>query len=99
MTAGAPTYTDLVDLLMWEARRYGGNEPVFATELPTGRPLEAGRKLRETWRAVFGPGAEPPPGAWRQCPSCRTWYVHRHESDRSITDHEADQAARRLLGL
>lgn len=89
----------LLDIIVWEAKRFNGNAPLFATELPTGRPLPEGQRRAETWRAIFGePRREAPQGAWVQCPQCRGWSVHHPESNRSINDDDAQVIARALIG-
>lgn len=80
----------LLDVITWEAKKYNGNEPLFATKLPDGRPLSEGIRRQETWRAIFGePRKEAPPGAWVQCGECRRWHVVHPDSNRSINDDDA----------
>lgn len=91
-----PDYDDLLLLVRWLSRPYGHNEPVFAIELPDGRPLEAGLRLQATWRALFGELVQVP-GAWRQCEECRTWYVHMPTSNRRLNDFDIEELARHMV--
>ncbi len=87
---------DLADLIEWLAMPYGDNEPVFATALPDGRPLDAGIRLQRIWRAVMGEGRRSD-GAWVMCDACgRPWYVHAGHPSRNLTDHEVEQLRRSL---
>lgn len=88
----------LIELVLWEAKRYNGNSPIFATRLGDGRPLEEGIRREQTWRAIFGePRQEAPPGTWVQCLHCRTWTVQHPRSDRSINDDDAEYIATAIL--
>lgn len=96
MPGEEPTCDDLLALLKWMALPYGTNEPVFAASLPTGRPLESNIRLQATWRAIFGE-RKVIPGEWRQCPECRTWYVHAPGSDRRLNGHDIEVLARAMV--
>lgn len=90
--------SDLIDLVRWLALPYGDNMPVFATELPDGRPLQDGRRLAELYLEVVGDKRNPTPGAWRQCPSCRQWYVARPGIDRKLTGHDVIELGKLAKG-
>ena len=87
---------DLVELVEWLAMPYGDNRPVFATELPDGRPLDTGVKLERLFTAVMGEKRETP-GAWVQCEECRAWHVAFPGSDRHLTDQDAEETAKQLV--
>jgi hypothetical protein len=61
-------------LARWLAMPYGNNDPVFAVELPDGRPLNTGLMLRDLYASVVGPAVFTP-GIWQQCPTCSHWEV------------------------
>lgn len=89
---------DLEELVRWLAIPWSqaGNMPLFATELPDGRPLETGLKLKALYEEVVGYGGHEGQGAYRQCPECRQWYVHYPGSDRRATDHEVHEMAKQI---
>ena len=66
---------DLEILVRWLAAPYGDNMPVFATELPDGRPLKTGLMLERLYAEIVGPTQPAPGGTWYQCPSCSHWQI------------------------
>ena len=64
-------------LVRWLAAPYADNLPVFATELPDGRPLLAGLALEKLFTEVMGDqvGTRHVSGAWWRCPSCDLWQI------------------------
>ena len=93
-----PYIDDLKQLIQWLAMPWSqaGNLPMFATELPDGRPLDTGIKLKALYESIVGAGGHEGQGAYRQCPECRQWYVHYPGSDRKRTDHEIEEMAREI---
>lgn len=90
----------LLDIIRWEAKRYDGNEPLFAIRTAiSGQPLEEGLQRQRVWRAIFGtPRKEAPPGEWVECLSCSRWSVRHPDSDRTLTDHHVQLLAKQNGG-
>lgn len=63
--------TDLMEIVIWLARTYGDNEPIFP-ETPHGI------RMRATWRLLFGQQRFTF-GEWVQCGECEQWHVRNAE--------------------